>query len=503
MNRPIQLVVVLIVLLAQAATADSSSSGHNGLSAGFAGRTGLPERVLHFPPGQSVGQIALIDETCVIPEISREFHPGYVFAPSEYLGPAQGDVRIPAGKCAIVHLGGKGVTRQQCLDALKSLGPNDAQDLDFLTPIQPDDTFLPAVARLTGITHFCPVTARFSGKGWTLLQTLPRLTHLCTPYGLTDEEMAGIATLPTVDEMEIVADRLTDAGLVSLAKLRNLQVLHLEGTPMMTDEGLKALATLPRLRHLRLSGPFTDQGLAYLAAAPAIKAMWLETPRATEEGLRHLSQIPSLERLTVPWLDLVTHRSLVFLRAMPRLKALGVGDALSSDAGVAALASLSNLEVLALKGSPALTDNGLMSLAAMPKLRALEIYHSRITERGIAGLAACRKLDSIRIKSSVAVSRQAIARLQTESAQPANRGYHPARAVGESPTRTDRESGADAVKPGGERRCDADACAADVVVCCTHSEFYDAGNELPAYWRSLFFPVGRFIRHSETHRKQA
>lgn len=414
MNCRIRLMVTVLAILSQTAMANSLLSGQRSLSAGFAGGTSLPERVLHFPPGQSVGEIALIDESYLVPEISREFHPGYVFAPSQYLGPARGEVRIPAGKCAIVHLGGKGVTRQQCLDALKSLGPNDAQDLDFLAPIRPDDTFLPYVARLTGMTHFCPVTARFSGKGWTLLQTLPRLTHICTPYGLTDEEMAGIATLQTVDEMEIVATRLTDAGLASLAKLRNLQVLYLEGTPMMTDEGLRALATLPKLRHLRLSGPFTDQGLAYLATAPSIKAMWLETLQATEEGLRHLSQIPSLERLTVPWLDLITHRSMVFLRAMPKLKALGVGDASNSDAGLAALASLSNLEVLALKGSPALTDNGLIALSALPKLRALEIYHSRITEQGIASLAACKKLDSVQIKSSVPVSRQAIARLQGE-----------------------------------------------------------------------------------------
>jgi hypothetical protein len=270
------------------------------------------------------------------------------------------------------------------------------------------------VARLTGLTHFCPVTGRFSGQGWQMLQTLPRLTHICTPYGLTDEEMAGIATLQTVDEMEIAADRLTDAGLASIAKLRNLQVLHLEGTPMMTDEGLRGLAALPKLRHLRLSGPFTDRGLAYLAAAPSIKAMWLETPKATEDGLRELSQIKTLERLTVPWLDLITHRSMVFLRGMPRLKALGVGDAMNSDAGVASLASLSNLEVLALKGGPALTDNGLIPLSAMPKLRALEIYHSRITEQGLAHLYACKKLDSVQIKSSVPVSAQAVARLQTE-----------------------------------------------------------------------------------------
>jgi hypothetical protein len=398
--------VVVLAVVTQAVWA-------NGLSAGgFSAAPGLPERVLHFPSEQSVGQIALLDESYIVPEISREFHPGYVFAPTQYLGPARGAVRIPAGKCACLHLGGKDATRQQCLDVLGSLGPNDVQDLDFLRPLQVDDAFLPQIARLTGITHFCPVTARFSGPGWTTLKSLPGLVHICTPYGLTDDEMAGIATLQTVQEMEIVADRLTDAGLVSIAKLHNLQVLHLEGTTMMTDEGLKALATLPKLRHLRLSGPFTDQGLACLAAAPALKAMWLETPRATEDGLRPLAQIESLERLTVPWLDLITHRSMVFLRALPRLKALGVGNALNSDGGMMALSSLSNLEVLALKGGPALTDKGLAPLAAMPNLRALEIYNSRITEQGLAGLSACKKLDSIQIRSSVPVSPQAVARLR-------------------------------------------------------------------------------------------
>ena len=52
--------------------------------------------------------------------------------------------------------------------------------------------------------------------------------------------------------MEIVATKLTAAGLASIARLRNLKVLHLGGTAMMTDEGLRVLATLPRLRHLRL-----------------------------------------------------------------------------------------------------------------------------------------------------------------------------------------------------------------------------------------------------------
>jgi hypothetical protein len=379
---------------------------------GFSAGATLPERVLHFPKDQGIGQIGLIEDRYVKPEVSHEFHPGYVFAPSHDLGLAQGDVVIPAGQCACLHLGGKGVTRQQCFDCLSSLNPDDVQDLDFLSPLQVDDAFLPYIARLTGITHFCPVSARFSAKGWATLRTLTNLEHICTPYGLTDDEMAGIATLQTVNEMEIVATKLTDAGLASIAKLRNLEVLHLEGTAKMTDDGLKALATLPKLRHLRLTGPFTDRGIQALASIPTLKVLWLESPKASEESLKYLAQSPSLERLCVPWLDRITDRSVTYLSSMPRLKALGVGDAVSSDAGVARLVSLTNLEVLALKGGRALTDKGLTPLATMPRLRALQIYNSRITEQGLTGLSQCKTLDTIEIRSSMPIREQAIADLR-------------------------------------------------------------------------------------------
>jgi len=414
MNCQIQRMVIVLAVWSQAAVGQLSSAGPSSPGVQFAPKGGLPERVLHFPPNQSVGEIVLVDANYVVPEVSREFHPGYVFTPGQPLGPARGEVHIPVGQCVSLHLGGKGVTRQQCIDCLKSLDPNAVQDLDFLAPLQVDDSFLPYVARLTGMTHFCPVTARFTPHGWSLLRLLPCLEHICTPHGLTDAEMAEIAKLPVLREMEIVADRFTDAGLASLGNMRTLQVLHLEGTPMMTDEGLRSLAKSTSLRHLRLSGPFTDKSLAYLAAMPSLKVLWLEAPKVTEEGLRLLAQSKSLERLCMPWIDTITDRGVMHLKAMPRLMALGIGNAGKSDAGLARLASLTNLEVLAIKGGASLTDNGLKPLAGMPKLRALEIYHSRITEQGLPYLYPIKTLDSIQIKSSVPIDQKAIARLRTE-----------------------------------------------------------------------------------------
>jgi len=408
MNHQIQLVGVALALLSQATMADSPSSGQPG--------AGPPERVLHFPSYQAVGQVSLIDESYIAPEISTEPGPGYASMAARYWRPAQGDVRIPAGKGVYLRLGGLSVGQQQCIEVLKSLEPNDVQALDFLQPLLLDDAILPYVARLKGLTSFCPLSARFTAQGWLMLQSLPRLEHLCAPYGLTDAEMASIATLQTLEEVEILDARMTNTGLASIGQLHNLQVLWLESTAMVTNEGLKTLAALPKLRSLRLAGQFTNQGLAYLAAAPSLKTLWLDTPRATEQGLGSLAQIQSLERLYVPWLDQVTNQSIAYFKSMSKLRALGVGDAWSGDGGMVLLASLTNLEVLAVKGGPNLTDNGLRPLAGMPKLRVLEIHDSQVTEQGLVYLSACKKLESIHIRSSAPISQQAIAHLRTELA---------------------------------------------------------------------------------------
>ena len=95
----------------------------------------------------------------------------------------------------------------------------------------------------------------------------------------------------------------------------NLQVLHLDGNKTMTDDGLKALASLPRLRRLRLTGPFARTSASQiLASMPSLKVLWLESPNVTEESLRYLAQSQSLERLCVPWLDRITDRSMTSLR---------------------------------------------------------------------------------------------------------------------------------------------------------------------------------------------
>lgn len=89
---------------------------------------------------------------------------------------------------------------------------------------------------------------------------------------------------------------ITDATLVQVAKLKNLQKLHVEQTNI-TDAGLKNLTGLANLEYLNLYGTgVTDAGLAELTNLKNLKTVYLWQTKATEQGLANLKKaMPSLE----------------------------------------------------------------------------------------------------------------------------------------------------------------------------------------------------------------
>lgn len=90
--------------------------------------------------------------------------------------------------------------------------------------------------------------------------------------------------------------QVTDAALIQIAKLKNLQKLHLEQTKV-TDAGLKQLKGLTNLEYLNLYGTaVTDAGLADLAELKNLKTVYLWQTKVTEAGIANLKQAhPDLE----------------------------------------------------------------------------------------------------------------------------------------------------------------------------------------------------------------
>lgn len=89
---------------------------------------------------------------------------------------------------------------------------------------------------------------------------------------------------------------ISDAALLSISKLKNLQKLHLEETKV-TDAGLKQLKQLVNLEYLNLYGTaITDAGLAELAGLKNLKTVYLWQTKVSEQGISALKKaLPTLE----------------------------------------------------------------------------------------------------------------------------------------------------------------------------------------------------------------
>jgi mono/diheme cytochrome c family protein len=89
---------------------------------------------------------------------------------------------------------------------------------------------------------------------------------------------------------------ITDATLVQVAKLKNLQKLHVEQT-RITDAGLQQLKGLANLEYLNLYGTeVTDAGLTELTNLKNLKTVYLWQTKVTEEGLANLKKaMPNLD----------------------------------------------------------------------------------------------------------------------------------------------------------------------------------------------------------------
>ena len=90
--------------------------------------------------------------------------------------------------------------------------------------------------------------------------------------------------------------QISDATMVQVAKLKNLQKLHLEQTKV-TDSGLKQLKNLPNLEYLNLYGTaISDVGLAELTSLKNLKTIYLWQTNVTELGIANLKKaMPRLE----------------------------------------------------------------------------------------------------------------------------------------------------------------------------------------------------------------
>lgn len=108
--------------------------------------------------------------------------------------------------------------------------------------------------------------------------------HLEGPE-VTDETLRSVAQLPRLRTLHLNKTGITEAGLQELAKMRSLRTLTLQ-TQQVSDATVALAAEMPELREFEVySALVTDASLDSLGRARHLERLWFEDTDVTEEGL--------------------------------------------------------------------------------------------------------------------------------------------------------------------------------------------------------------------------
>ena len=162
---------------------------------------------------------------------------------------------------------------------------------------------------------------------YPVISKLEHLKLLWLPNDLTDSDLTQICSSKSITRLEFGEDsnRITKAGLESLASLKSLGGLDLKKTAINVDdlavlarckklEGLaiihtkdpdgamKVISKLDSLRSLTITeSAVTNRGLSYLSSHKNLNSIYLgseSAPVITDEGFEHLAKIESLKQIS-------------------------------------------------------------------------------------------------------------------------------------------------------------------------------------------------------------
>ena len=176
----------------------------------------------------------------------------------------------------------------------------------------------------------------------------PELSSLNLFGSATDAGAVQLHRFPKLMSLNLQDSLMTDAAVVEIAKIANLERLEFDSCPLIGDAAIEHLKAHSRLQSLRISS----------------------CPGISDEALRHAARIPSLRDLAI--------------QLAPKV----------SDAGIASLAE-SSLVSLSIHELPGVSGEGLGELRRCASLRYLHLSGSSYGDEVIPFLSQLSQLTTI------------------------------------------------------------------------------------------------------------
>lgn len=261
-----------------------------------------------------------------------------------------------------------------------------------------------------------------------IAEAFPNLRELdlSSNTGLTGTSMRSIASLEQLERLSLLQTRFNDLHTRRLRELKELRVLDLRGVMEAGDMTLGIVGSLPAIAAFKhRSTIVSDDGIAdlaesktlkslfaqdfaissaagqYLAAMPSLESLEIFRCQGFgSDGVRSLSPLKKLNRLTLRDLPEVDDEALAVLNDLPSLKRLYLHELPSvGDKGLQHIGAAKNLEVLDIWALPRMTDATVNVIAGLPNLKELSIRETGVTEASLDVIASIPLLTSLTFKN--------------------------------------------------------------------------------------------------------
>ena len=194
------------------------------------------------------------------------------------------------------------------------------------------------------------------------------------------------------------AGAIKEVGYVTEARGR---VTRVELKPSATDEALKHLAGLPSVERLEANvRGVTDEGLKHLKGHPSLKYINFEQSSVTNAGMAHLKDLPRLEDVFLKKAN-ITAEGFAHLAEIKTLKRLRAPNTQFDDACLDAIKDMQQLEVLDLSDCNLMSEEKLAVLKGFGNLRFLRLWGPVITDKVVGYLRDSKSLFALSLDNAV------------------------------------------------------------------------------------------------------
>jgi internalin A len=229
---------------------------------------------------------------------------------------------------------------------------------------------------------------------------------------VTDTSLAYIAELPRLRSLDISFTQITDVGLEHLASLSELEELNLGGNKI-SGVGLHVLKLLPKLRKLSFYG--IQRRNAGWCWAPVVTDLELDTISllAGLEELnlgfgvalgaprpKDLGPADGEAECRIAGGTRITDLGLAKLAQLKRLRHLDLSGSAITAAGVRTLTTLPDLQRLSLWNVKGIDDSAAPHLEALTKLASLDLSNTAVGDQTLATLAKLPNLERLYVSET-------------------------------------------------------------------------------------------------------